>query len=82
MCSQVKGFASFFAFVFFFLFFEACENRKSKRHLFSNNPEHHTVPFFSRNLPEASRGELGQMEKAQLMSPVATGPRKTGVVSK
>lgn len=33
-----------------------------------------------RNLPEASRGELGQMEKAQLMSPVATGPRKTGVV--
>lgn len=33
-----------------------------------------------RNLPEGSRGELGQMEKAQPMSPVATGPRKTGVV--
>jgi len=33
-----------------------------------------------RNLPEIMRGEVGQLEKAQPMSPVATGPRMSGIV--
>jgi len=33
-----------------------------------------------RNLPEVMRGEIAHMEKAQVMSPVATGPRMSGVV--